>query len=148
MQQERKTSPRTDAGHCFVCGDANSLGLHVRFRLDGEVCRGEFTPGLQHSGYDGITHGGIVFSLLDDVMANWMFLQGMRCYTAKCEIRFHEALPIGQRVLLEGRVLRQKQKLVVMEGRALRADDGTPVASCQASFIVDETTIPPDFSAG
>tara|TARA_B100000029_G_C17539760_1_gene946211 strand:+ start:118 stop:564 length:447 start_codon:yes stop_codon:yes gene_type:complete len=148
MQQDRRTSPRTDGNHCFVCGDANSLGLHVRFWLDGEVCRGEFTPGPEHSGYDGITHGGIVFSLLDDVMANWMFLQGMRCYTAKCEIRFHEALPIGRRVVLEGRLLRQKQKLMVMEGRALCADGGAQVASCQASFIVDETTMPPASNAG
>ena len=148
MQQDRRTSPRTDGNHCFVCGDANALGLHVRFWLDGEVCRGEFTPGPEHSGYDGITHGGIVFSLLDDVMANWMFLQGMRCYTAKCEIRFNEALPIGQRVLLEGRVLRQKQRLMVMEGRALRADDGAAVASCQASFIVDQTATLPNTSGG
>ena len=148
MQRDQKLSPRTDADHCFVCGNENVLGLNVRFWLDGEVCRGEFTPRLEHSGYDGIAHGGIVFSLLDDVMANWMFLQGTRCYTAKCEIRFHEALPIGRRVVLEGRLLRQKQKLVVMEGRALRADDGTPVASCQASFIVDETTMPPASNAG
>ncbi|MBB77132.1 MAG: thioesterase [Planctomycetaceae bacterium] len=134
----RETRPaRDDANHCFVCGGENSLGLKVCFRLDGDVCRGEFTPRVEHSGYDGITHGGIVFSLLDDVMANWMFLQGLRCYTAKCEIRFSEALPIGSLVLLESRVLRRKQKLVVMEGRAVRAENGKTVASCQASFIMD-----------
>ena len=139
MEQQRQTAVRNDANHCFVCGDANPHGLKVRFRLDGNVCRGEFTPRLEHSGYDGITHGGILFSLLDDVMANWMFLQGLRCYTAKCEIRFLEPLPIGSRVLLESRVIRQKQKLVVMEGNAVRAENGVTLASCQASFILDRS---------
>ena len=139
MEQKPQTGARTDADHCFVCGDANPQGLKVRFRLDGDVCRGEFTPRLEHSGYDGITHGGILFSLLDDVMANWMFLQGLRCYTAKCEIRFSEALPIGSRVLLESRVVRQKQNLVVMEASAVHAENGATLASCQASFILDRS---------
>ena len=27
-------------------------------------------------GFQDTTHGGIIFSLLDDVMANWLFLKG------------------------------------------------------------------------
>ena len=46
--------------------------LGVTFELDGDVCRGEFSPRPEHMGYDQVTHGGIVFSLLDDVMANWV----------------------------------------------------------------------------
>ena len=140
MERQRATRPRDDADHCFVCGEENPLGLKVRFWMDGEICRGEFTPGRDHCGFDGITHGGIVFSLLDDVMANWLFLKGVRCYTAKCEIRFTNSLPTGKRVLLESRVLRQKRNLVVMEGRAIQAANGNTVATCQASFMIDRSS--------
>jgi hypothetical protein len=60
----------TDGDKCFVCGPENNLGLKLVFRLEGDVCRSEFTPSDMHCGYDGVTHGGIIFSVLDDVMAN------------------------------------------------------------------------------
>ena len=129
--------PRNDGDHCFVCGPTNGSGLQVQFRLDGDVCRGEFTPSEDHCGFDGITHGGILFALLDDVMANWLFLKGIRAYTAKCDVRFRNPLPTGSRVLLEGRWVKQKQNVVVMEGTALRADTAAPVASCQARFVME-----------
>ena len=130
---------REDANNCFVCGAGNPLGLHAVFRLDGDVCRGEFVPDANHCGYDGITHGGILFSLLDDVMANWLYLKGMRCYTAKCEIRFRNPLPTGCRVLLAGEPLDQKRNIIVMQGTATRADSGELVAECEARFFIAAT---------
>jgi len=128
---------RTDGHNCFVCGPNNSIGLRVKFQMDGDVCRGEFTPGTDHCGYDGITHGGILFSLLDDVMANWLYLKGLRCFTAKCEIRYRNPLPIGCRVLLVGKSVKRKRNVVVMEGIASRADTSEAIADCQASFVIE-----------
>ena len=62
------------ANNCFVCGAENPIGLKVKFSIVNEVCIGSFTPQMQHTGYDNLTHGGILFSLLDDVMANWACL--------------------------------------------------------------------------
>lgn len=128
---------RPDANRCFVCGPGNPVGLRLTFRLDADdVCRSEFTPGPDHAGYDQLTHGGLVYSALDDVMANWMFLKGVRAHTARCEIRYRQPLPLGTRVLLEGRLVRQKGKVAFLEGRMLRADDGSVVAETTASFMV------------
>ena len=136
-QDSNSRQGRDDANNCFVCGPHNPLGLHVQFHLDGEICRGEFTPETDHCGYDGITHGGILFSLLDDVMANWLYRKGLRCYTAKCEIRYRNPLPTGCRVLLTGQSLKQKRNVVVMEGMASRADTAEVIAECQASFFIE-----------
>ena len=89
-------SLESPANRCFVCGPGNPDGLQVRFRLEGDVCRAEFVPARNHGGYDGVTHGGILFSLLDDVMANWVFLQGEQCFTARAEVRYRRALPIAR----------------------------------------------------
>ncbi|MGH8595531.1 MAG: PaaI family thioesterase, partial [Gammaproteobacteria bacterium] len=85
---------RNDADHCFVCGPRNPQGLQVAFSLHDGICRGRFTPAQHHAGFDQITHGGIIFSVLDDAMANWLFLQGARAFTAKCEIRYRRPLPV------------------------------------------------------
>lgn len=126
---------RSDANRCFVCGPANSIGLNLTFRLDDDICRSEWTPADEHCGYDGVTHGGLIYSALDDVMANWIFLKGIRAYTAKCEIRYKDPLPTGTRVLLEGRCIKERGRLVVMAGEMTRADTGELVAQTEASFM-------------
>ena len=130
-------SLRSSANRCFVCGPGNPWGLRVGFRLDGEVCRAEFTPNDECVGYEGVTHGGILFSLLDDVMANWVFLRGERCTTAKAEIRYRQPLPVGVRIDLEGRLLKRRGRIAMLEGKALRHDDGTLVAEAAGSFLVE-----------
>ncbi|MCZ6695511.1 MAG: PaaI family thioesterase [Acidobacteria bacterium] len=124
------------ARRCFACGPDNPIGLHIHFRLDGEVCRGEFTPGENHGGFDGVTHGGILYSALDDVMANWLYLRGARGYTARCEVRYREALPIGTKISLESRMLKKKGRFVILEGKAVRAADGAVIAESQGFFNV------------
>ena len=128
---------REDADGCFVCGPNNPIGLNLKFRLQDDMCLGEFTPGQNHCGFDGVTHGGIIFSVLDDVMANWLFLKGIRGYTAKCEVRFKHPLPTGCTVALEGVCLKQRSKLVQMAGKASRIDNGEVVAECQATFMIE-----------
>jgi len=103
--------------------------------MDGDVCRSEFTSRNEHAGYKGVTHGGIVFSLLDDVMANWLWLQDIQCMTAKAEIRYRDELPVGTPVRLEGRCLKRKGRLALMEGKVLRQADDQVVAEATASFM-------------
>ena len=128
-------SLRTDANHCFVCGPGNPIGLQIDFQLVDNICLAEFTPGENHCGYDNVTHGGIIFSVLDDVMANWMFLQGKQAFTAKCDIRYRDSLPIGTKVLLKGECIKQRGRLTVLTGTMTRADNGESVAQTEASFM-------------
>ena len=127
----------SSANRCFVCGPGNPNGLQVRFRLDGDVCRAEFTPDAIHAGYDGVTHGGILFSLLDDVMANIIFLRGERCFTAKAEVRYRRPLPVGTAVRLEGRQQRRKGRLALLEGKVIRTDTEEVVAEASGRFMVE-----------
>lgn len=128
--------PRSDANRCFVCGPDNPNGLQIHFRMDGELCRAQYTPTPDQCGYDDVVHGGILFSLLDDVMANWLFLQGERAYTAKCEIRYREPAMIGTRLLLEGELLSRKRRHAKLAGRVLHPDDHRVLAEAEATFIV------------
>ncbi|MAT83060.1 MAG: thioesterase [Gammaproteobacteria bacterium] len=124
------------ANGCFVCGPDNPIGLKVRFRLEDGVCRGEFTPLTEHRGYDRVTHGGLLFSLLDDVMANWLWLQGEQAFTARADVRYRAHLPTGTPVRLEGRCVRRKGRLAVMEGKVIRQDNDEVVAEATGSFML------------
>ena len=128
-------SLESQANRCFVCGPGNPIGLKVTFRLIEDVCVAEFTPGPEHVGYDKVAHGGIIFSLLDDVMANWLWLQGQHCFTAKADVRYRSQLPVGVTVRLEGRCQKRKGRLALMEGRVIRTDTEEIVAEASGSFM-------------
>jgi len=131
-----KKRGRPDANHCFVCGPDNPRGLNIEYRMDGDVCRATFIPGKHHVGYDDMAHGGIIYSVLDDVMANWLFLQGIRAHTAKSEIRYRRAVPLGTELRLEGRLVKRKGRMAILEGKADQASNGETVADAQASFMI------------
>ena len=128
---------RGDATHCFVCGPHNPIGLKLAFKVEGEHCRGEFTSRDEHVGFDGVTHGGIVFSVLDDAMANWFFLQGARGFTAKAEIRYRAPMPVGATATIECTVVKRKGRLLQLEASAADKASGTVFAESSASFMLE-----------
>ena len=126
---------RSDANHCFVCGPNNAIGLKLSFNLEGEICKSEFIPEKEHCGYDNVTHGGIIYSVLDDVMANWLVLKEVKAFTAACEIRYKCPLTIGTKVLLEGKCITDKGRLAIMEGKMFREDTHQVVAETEGKFM-------------
>jgi acyl-coenzyme A thioesterase PaaI-like protein len=133
----KQTQLENSANHCFVCGPGNPIGLKLTFRIEDEVCRSEFTPIHDHCGWTDTTHGGIIFAVLDDVMANWLFLKGIAAVTARCELRYRAPLPTGVEVRLEGRLIRRRGRLATLAGRMLRSDTGQLIAESEASFMIE-----------
>lgn len=123
------------ATRCFACGPDNPVGLKIRFTLSGDGCTGSFTPGENHVGYADTVHGGIIFAALDDVMANALYLKGIKAHTARCEIRYRSALTVGETINLRSTLISEKRRLVVLKGEARRASDDSLVADCEASFM-------------
>lgn len=120
---------------CFACGPANPIGLQIRFSMEDDRCLGEFTATENHVGYANTVHGGILYSALDDVMANVMYLQNIKAHTARCEIRYRKPLEVGQTIKLSGWIDSQRRRLIVLKGEARLVSDNSIVADCEASFM-------------
>ena len=122
---------------CFGCGVDNPIGLQIQFQMIDERCIGRFTPDENHVGYENTVHGGIIFSALDDVMANVLYLQDMKAHTARCEIRYRQPLEVGQTIKLSGWIHNERRRMVVLRGDARLADGDALVAECEASFMLE-----------
>ena len=48
---------------CFVCGEQNPRGLHLRSRVEGELVIIDYTPRETDLGYRQIVHGGIAMTM-------------------------------------------------------------------------------------
>lgn len=124
------------ANMCFACGPENPIGLQIQFTVEADRCTGEFTANENHVGYSDTVHGGIIFSCLDDVMANVLYRQKRKAHTAKCEIRYKQALRVGQTVTLSGWIESERRRLIVLKSEIRLKDDDSLVASAEASFML------------
>jgi uncharacterized protein (TIGR00369 family) len=120
---------------CFVCGDRNPSGLRVRFWLDGEAVFTRFTPRKDHMGYHGVTHGGVIASLLDETMGWAPCLQNRRfCVSIELHIEYLKPIPIGREITVTGRASESNRRIWSAEGEVTDSE-GTVYARGKGRYI-------------
>jgi uncharacterized protein (TIGR00369 family) len=120
--------------HCFVCGDKNDIGLKVDFFDDQGKAKAEFIPTGKLEGYKDILHGGILTALLDEVMIKSIIARGILTVTSQIEIEFKKPAKIGEKLFLEGKINKDKGKIILAEGRAFR-ENGDIVALAKGEYF-------------
>lgn len=104
MKEGSDFMPEVDDSMCFACGEENEISLGLKFKKTSEdIVEAEFTALKNHQGYNGIMHGGLVATLLDEAMAYAVGLKAITAYTAELNIRFKKALKIGEKVIIKGK---------------------------------------------
>lgn len=122
---------------CFACGPNNPIGLKLKFREEDGAYITTFKAGPEHQSYDGRVHGGIVSTLLDEIMAGYIYAKGVNGVTARLEVRFRQPTPIGEELTIIGRIKSQRSKMYEMTG-LVQLPDGTVTAEGKATVVVVE----------
>jgi HAD superfamily hydrolase (TIGR01509 family) len=121
---------------CFACSQENPIGLRLKPVHDGEKVTAEFTPGEFHQGWNDVVHGGILYTLLDEVTAYAMLCYGIEFgVTAKSEIRFKQVAPINEPIQASGWVTKFTTRLVETKG-VLTLKDNTVIVDGYFLFYV------------
>ncbi|MBP2644699.1 MAG: ThioeSPTERase superfamily protein [Firmicutes bacterium] len=120
---------------CFACGKLNPIGLKMQFSEQEDKYVAEFTPGQEHQSYDGIVHGGIISTLLDETMGRYYYIKGFHTVTAKLEVRFRHPTPIGQKITVIGWVTKERGKMIEMAAKTV-LPDGTITAEGKAVLMI------------
>ena len=123
--------------YCFGCGKENPIGLQLEFIETEDSYRTVFTPRLEHQGYDGIMHGGLISTLLDEVMARYIYAKGFHAVTARLDIRFRQPTPIGEQLTAIAKIAGKRGNMYEVVGE-IRLPDGTITAQGKATIAVVE----------
>ena len=120
---------------CFVCGQDNPTGLKISFQRqqNGDVSAA-WTPGPSWEGFQGIVHGGVVSTVLDEAMSKAVAASGSEALTAELRIRFRLPVKSEAHFFIRGWIVRRSKRLIETEA-ALTAADGTEHAHAWASFL-------------
>jgi uncharacterized protein (TIGR00369 family) len=119
---------------CFVCGDKNPIGLNVAFYSDGHRVVAEYTAGLNFEGYHDVLHGGILSSLLDEVMIRAVLDKGIFSLTSEIKVKFKKMVRIGDKLSLEGWLVEDRGRVLVAQGKITNQQDEV-VATGEGKFF-------------
>jgi uncharacterized protein (TIGR00369 family) len=118
-----------DNGRCFVCGPDNPEGLRLEFRMDRE--RGEAGTDVvfpaRFQGWEGIVHGGLLATVLDEAMIKAAWARGQRSVTGEITVRYLKPARTGEAYRLKGRVTGTRGKIILAESELL-GEGGEAVA--------------------
>ena len=123
-----------DDRYCFVCGEENPSGLHLKFSESNGKAQTEFFPQKIHQGYKDFVHGGIISTLLDEAMVKAAGLQGMSAVTAGISVRFRNPLMVGEKAIVEAEIIKTNNKMIETSA-VIKKADATLVAEGHAKLI-------------
>lgn len=131
--------PQPNSLMCFCCGLQNAAGLHIRFYDDGPGgCRADVVLHDPHQGYPGIAHGGVVATMLDEVMSRSVLSgpgnERRLMFTAKMEVRYRQPVPLHQQLTLRGRVEKDRGRVAQVIGQVF-LPDGTLAAESSGTLV-------------
>ena len=126
---------RAAYSRCFGCGIDNALGLQLDgFTIGESGVNAPFTPKAEFAGFEGILHGGVVATALDEVSA-WsaILTEGVFVYTATLDIRFRKRAHLDSDFLLSAAVAERRGRRLTID--AVLADNDRTVAESTGLFI-------------
>ncbi len=129
---------RSRYDHCFGCGGANPVGLHLdNFRQEGKTVIAPFVPRAEYAGFADTLHGGIVATALDEISA-WsaIYTHHVLVFTATLAIRYRAKADAGASFTMRGTVLERRGRRLKIAGEMLH--EGKIVAQSDGLFIVAE----------
>ena len=128
--------PLEDDKFCFACGPGNphGLGMKIEFDESGSFCR--ITLAKHFQGWSGIAHGGVVCTLLDEIMAYAVLKQIGQGVTMNLKSRFRRPVPLEKELLIRGRVESRKGRRAEVSGTIELAEDGTVLAQGEATWLI------------
>jgi len=122
--------------YCIVCGEKNPIGLHLDIKRDesGKAWAKVILP-KEFQGYRDIAHGGIVVTLLDEMMVHALWGMGVPNVTAQIKVRFRKPVPVEKPLRVHGEVVQRKGGMYIARG-VLKNEDGVVLAEGESLLAV------------
>ncbi|HTQ51577.1 MAG TPA: PaaI family thioesterase [Candidatus Acidoferrales bacterium] len=121
---------------CFVCGESNAIGLKLRFTTDGHVVQTRFRLRAAHIGFRGVVHGGILTTVLDEIMV-WACAvpTGRFAFCAELTARFLNPVRPDDEIVATGELLTNRKNRLFEAKGVLTDPSGRIYAEATGKFL-------------
>lgn len=121
--------------HCFACGTLNASGMGLVLHVEPRRCWTELTLERRFEGWDGIAHGGILCTILDEVMAWSLVGEDNWGLTARINVEFRKPVDIGDPIRAEGWITRSRRRLVDTAAHIVDPRTGLAFATATGVYV-------------
>ena len=125
MKKENLKEVISRDAHCFGCSQKNPHGLKMRFYTDDTALYSWLSVPTHLCGWDGIVHGGVLSTMLDEIMG-WSAIYSLRriVMTKTMTVDFFKPVYIDDELRVEGRIIEQiSGREAILEGKIYKGDD-------------------------
>ncbi|MBN1216821.1 MAG: PaaI family thioesterase [Candidatus Lokiarchaeota archaeon] len=111
-------------GNCFACSSNNHRGLNMKLFHDAEEISSYLKLHEIFCGFEGIAHGGIIATILDEIGA-WTIFAVLKKVTVTQEIhiKFLKPVYINQLLKAEGRIISEYDSVITFSVIKVKNDD-------------------------
>jgi uncharacterized protein (TIGR00369 family) len=121
---------------CFVCGEANPAGLKLRFETDGRLDQTRFVPRPEHVGFRQTVHGGLVATLLDEIMVWACAVQTKRfAFCAELNVQFISPVRPDEPVVASGELVSNRRDKLFEARAGLRNQAWSTLVAATGKYL-------------
>jgi uncharacterized protein (TIGR00369 family) len=132
--RESETEEFLRDDYCFACGQENPDGLRLRPEAGEGKATVRWTPPLHYQGYAGVLHGGVIATLIDEVMAHAALSLVGRAPTAELSLRFLKPVMTGRELEVRAQVRERGRRILTLDAELIQ--DGEVRARGEGRFLV------------
>ena len=121
--------------HCFACGTLNATGMGLVLHVERGRSWVELTLEPRFQGWEGVAHGGILCTILDEVMAWSLIGEDNLGLTARLDVEFKRPVVVGQALRAEGWITRSRRRIVDTAAHLIDAESGAVLATATGVYV-------------
>lgn len=133
-----KEIPNYWSGNCFGCSPSNPYGLQMKINLSKNGCFSYLRIPDYFCGFDGIVHGGIIASILDEISA-WTLVVHLSKIGVTKEVSIQYLKPVATNlpIIAEGEIISCDNSNVLTKA-SIKNTDGIILAECKSNWIIPD----------
>jgi acyl-coenzyme A thioesterase PaaI-like protein len=121
--------------NCFACGTLNAGGLGLDLHVEPGRSWVDLSLDSRFEGWEGVIHGGILCTILDEVMAWALVGEDNWGVTARMAVDFRRPVTVGTPIHAEGWITRSRRRLADTAGQIVDATTGAQLATATAVYL-------------
>jgi len=121
--------------NCFACGELNEHGIHLDLHVEGDRCWTELRLDDRFQGWDGIAHGGIVCTILDEVMAWSLASTDNLGVTARMNVAFRRPVRLGHAIRATGWMATRNRRVIDTAANLVDLETGEVLATAEGTYV-------------
>ena len=126
---------RADPHACFACGDLNANGLQLKLHVATDSCWTEMEIAERFQGWEGMVHGGVISTLLDEVLSWSCIGEDLWAVTARLSVEYKKPAIVGRRLRAEGRIVERRRRVITTAGRLVDLESGDVLATAEGVHV-------------